>query len=242
MTAAHSNRLIHETSPYLLQHAHNPVDWYPWGDEAFEKAKRENKPVLLSIGYATCHWCHVMEKESFEDQEIAKFMNEHYVSIKVDREQRPDLDAVYMASVQLMTGHGGWPMTVWLTPDRKPYYGGTYFPARDGDRGAQIGFLTLLKRRSEIFVKEPDRVAGQVGQIVEGIRVQTQAPFEKGELSEKILHEVFESFSHQFDTQYGGFGPAPKFPRPSVFRFLFAYGKKFKNDEATQMALKTLQR
>src|SRR4030042_1329461 len=144
--AKYTNRLFLETSPYLLQHAHNPVDWYPWGDQAFEKARKENRPVLVSIGYSTCHWCHVMEEESFEDEEIAATINASYIAIKVDREERPDIDAIYMSAVQAMTGGGGWPMTMWLTPDRKPFYGGTYFPARDGDRGTRTGFLSQPKK------------------------------------------------------------------------------------------------
>ena len=140
----HTNRLAKETSPYLLQHAHNPVDWWPWGEEAFAEARRLGKPVFLSIGYATCHWCHVMERESFEDEEIAAVMNDKYVCIKVDREERPDVDAIYMSAVQALTGSGGWPMSVWLTPEREPFFGGTYFPPRDGARGAHHGFLTLL--------------------------------------------------------------------------------------------------
>ena len=163
----HTNRLIDETSPYLLQHAHNPVDWRPWGDEAFEEARRLGKPVFLSIGYSTCHWCHVMEEESFEDEEIAAFMNEHYVSIKVDREERPDVDAIYMTAVQALTGSGGWPMSVWLTPDREPFFGGTYFPPRDGARGARHGFLTVLRERARTLPRRPrarharDRGAGR---------------------------------------------------------------------------------
>ncbi len=141
----HTNRLALETSPYLLQHAHNPVNWYPWGDEAFAEARRLGRPVFLSIGYSTCHWCHVMEEESFEDEEIAAFLNEHYVCIKVDREERPDVDAIYMSAVQALTGSGGWPMSVWLTPEREPFFGGTYFPPRDGARGARHGFLTVLR-------------------------------------------------------------------------------------------------
>jgi uncharacterized protein YyaL (SSP411 family) len=156
--AKYTNRLFLETSPYLLQHAHNPVNWYPWGDEAFETAKKLNRPVLLSVGYSTCHWCHVMEEESFEDEEIARYLNKNYIAIKVDREERPDIDAIYMSAVQALTGRGGWPMTVWLTPDRKPFYGGTYFPARDGDRGAGIGFLTLLKKVNEGYHTKQDIV------------------------------------------------------------------------------------
>src|SRR5712691_9407134 len=166
----YTNRLILDDSPYLLQHAHNPVDWYPWGDEAFERARAEGKPVLLSVGYSTCHWCHVMEEESFEDEEIADFLNRHYVAIKVDRERRPDVDGVYMAAVHALTGGGGWPMTVWLTPDRKPFYGGTYFPARDGDRGARVGFLTLLRRLKEAYGAQSANVAETTEQLTEAIR------------------------------------------------------------------------
>ena len=142
MAHQHTNRLIDETSPYLLQHAHNPVDWYGWGEEAFQKAKAEDKPILLSIGYSACHWCHVMERESFENEEIARLMNELFVNIKVDREERPDLDEIYMSAVQMLTGRGGWPMTLFLTPDRKPFYGGTYFPPED--RGGMPGFPRVL--------------------------------------------------------------------------------------------------
>src|SRR5205809_5645109 len=157
-TPLYTNRLALESSPYLRQHAHNPVDWHPWGDEAFETARRLERPVLLSVGYSTCHWCHVMEEESFEDEEIARYLNENYIAIKVDREERPDIDAVYMAAVHLLTGSGGWPMTTWLTPDRKPYYGSTYIPARDGDRGASVGFLTMLKRLRQTYDQQPHKV------------------------------------------------------------------------------------
>ena len=162
----YTNRLAGEASPYLRQHAHNPVDWYPWGDEAFAKARAENKPVFLSIGYSTCHWCHVMEEESFEDEEIAAVLNEHYVAIKVDREQRPDIDAVYMAAVQAMGVGGGWPMTVWLTPDRKPFYGGTYFPPRGGERGVRVGLLELLPKLDDAYHGNPDRVAAAAADVV----------------------------------------------------------------------------
>ena len=168
--AKYTNRLFLESSPYLIQHAHNPVNWYPWGNEAFEAAKILNRPVLLSIGYSTCHWCHVMEEESFEDEKIARYMNENYIAIKVDREERPDLDAIYMSAVQAITGRGGWPMTVWLTPDRKPFYGGTYFPARDGDRGVGMGFLTLLEKLNRIYQTKEDQIkksSGQLAQIIQ---------------------------------------------------------------------------
>ena len=164
-----TNRLFLETSPYLLQHAHNPMNWHPWGDEAFEKAKQLGRPVLLSVGYSTCHWCHVMEEESFDDVEIARYINENYIPIKVDREERPDVDAIYMAAVQSFTGSGGWPMTVWLTTDRKPFFGGTYFPARDGDRGVRRGFLTLLRLLREEYDTAPDRVSERAGRFVDAI-------------------------------------------------------------------------
>src|SRR5438132_4425430 len=166
----YTHRLILETSPYLLQHAHNPVDWRPWGDEAFATARREGRPVLLSIGYSTCHWCHVMEEESYEDLEIAEFLNAHFVAIKVDREERPDVDEVYLAAVQALTGGGGWPMNVWLTPDRKPFYGGTYFPPRDGERGIRFGLLTLLRRLRTIYDSQPQQMARATDELSEAIR------------------------------------------------------------------------
>src|SRR5580692_717325 len=166
----YTNRLILETSPYLLQHAHNPVDWHAWGDEAFAEARRRGVPLFVSIGYSTCHWCHVMEVESFEDEELARYMNGHYVCIKVDREERPDVDAVYMSAVEALTGSGGWPMSVWLTPDRAPFFGGTYFPARDGDRGASHGLLTLLRQLSETYLKDPARVAQQAAELTSAVR------------------------------------------------------------------------
>ncbi len=152
------NRLFLESSPYLLQHAHNPVNWFPWGDEAFEIARRLGRPVLLSVGYSTCHWCHVMEEESFEDEGVARAINENYIPIKVDREERPDIDGIYMAAVQALTGSGGWPMTVWLTPDREPFAGGTYLPPRDGDRGARVGLISLLHERARLYREQPARV------------------------------------------------------------------------------------
>ena len=173
--AKYTNRLFLETSPYLLQHAHNPVDWYPWGDQAFEKARKENRPVLVSIGYSTCHWCHVMEEESFEDEEIARFLNERFVAVKVDREERPDVDAIYMRAVQVLTGHGGWPLNVWLTPDRRPFHGGTYFPPRDDASGRGIGFLSLLKGVRKAYDAQPERLAEIGLQLATYVR-QTLSP------------------------------------------------------------------
>src|SRR5215470_16717997 len=166
-TPVYTNRLAAERSPYLRQHAHNPVDWYPWGDEAFAKARAERKPILLSVGYSTCHWCHVMEEESFEDDEIAAYLNAHYVAIKVDREERPDVDAVYMNAVQLMTnGGGGWPMTVWLTPERRPFYAGTYFPPRAGVRGQRIGFWELLTKLADVYATDPAKAESAAADVV----------------------------------------------------------------------------
>src|ERR1700757_964548 len=169
-----ANRLADEKSPYLLQHAHNPVDWYPWGDEAFEKAARENKPVFLSIGYSTCHWCHVMERESFENDEVARVLNEHFVAIKVDREERPDIDRVYMLFVQASTGSGGWPMSVWLTPERKPFFGGTYFPP--DNRYGRPGFRRVLSALSDAFRNDPAKVAESAGRLMEYIRSVESVP------------------------------------------------------------------
>jgi len=169
-----TNRLILESSPYLLQHAHNPVDWRPWGDEVFEEARRLERPVFLSIGYSTCHWCHVMEAESFEDVEIAAFMNSHYLCIKVDREERPDIDAVYMSAVQALTGSGGWPMSVWLTPAREPFFGGTYFPPREGARGARHGFLELLDNIHQTYLGDRARVGQAAESLVRAVRAQME--------------------------------------------------------------------
>ena len=168
------NRLIRETSPYLLQHAHNPVNWRPWGPDAFEAATALGRPILLSVGYSTCHWCHVMERESFENEQIAEFINSHYIAIKVDREERPDVDSVYMTAVQLMTGRGGWPMTVIMTPEGRPYFGGTYFPPHDGDRGMRIGFLSILQRLHQAFVEEKDKVVASAAQVSKMIAQYTQ--------------------------------------------------------------------
>jgi len=241
-TARYVNRLILEPSPYLLQHAHNPVDWYPWGDEAFARARLEGKPVLLSIGYATCHWCHVMEEESFEDEEIARLINERYVAIKVDREQRPDVDAVYMAAVQRLTGQGGWPMTVWLTPDRQPFYAGTYFPPRAGERGARMGFDQLLLRLADRFRGEPEKVVDAAADLTgrlqaalvptPGTTLPTAAP----------LHAAYAALRDGFDEPYGGFGGAPKFPRTVTLEFLLRYHRRTGEPRARDMVVQTLER
>jgi len=232
------NRLAHETSPYLLQHAHNPVDWYPWGDEAFTRAKTEDKPVLLSVGYSACHWCHVMEHESFESNEIAEVMNRHFVNIKVDREERPDVDQIYMQAVQSMTGHGGWPMTVFLTPAGVPFYGGTYFPPVD--RHGLPGFARLLAaiadawttRRGEVL-ESSQKIAASLAQT-ERLRAASEM------LTPGILGEAFQAISAQFDDGDGGLGGAPKFPQPMIWEFVLRYWKRTQNARARQMVHTTL--
>ena len=237
----YTNRLFLESSPYLLQHAHNPTNWHPWSDEAFEAAKKLRRPVLLSIGYSTCHWCHVMEEESFEDEEVAGTLNENYVAIKVDREERPDIDAVYMTAVQLLTGRGGWPMTVWLTPDRQPFYGGSYFPARDGDRGARVGFLTLLRKLKEIYDSQPDRVSKASGEIVQAVREQLSPGATGDKLPDaSVLKQAFAHYRDAFDWSAGGLKTAPKFPSGLPVRFLLRYHRRTGDAQALQMAILTL--
>ena len=215
------NRLIHETSPYLLQHANNPVDWYPWGPEALARAKAENKPILLSIGYSACHWCHVMERESFENEAIAQLMNERFISIKVDREERPDLDAVYMEAVQMLTGSGGWPMTVFLTPDTKPFYGGTYFPPVD--RMNMPGFPRLLLSASDAYQNNPGEIERVTNQLSSRMGQSGQIPKGNDLLTEEILHQAYTALATNFDYQNGGIGTAPKFPQPMTLEFLLRY-------------------
>ncbi|MBI4515996.1 MAG: DUF721 domain-containing protein [Deltaproteobacteria bacterium] len=240
-TPKYTNRLFLTSSPYLLQHAHNPVNWYPWGDEAFETAKQLGRPVLLSVGYSTCHWCHVMEEESFEDEEIARFLNEHYVAIKVDREERPDVDGIYMSAVQTLTGSGGWPMTVWLTPERKPFYAGTYFPARDGDRGARVGFLTLLQQIDRSYREHPDVVSESASALVEHIRRSLAATASDGGLpNADVLHAAARQYASRFDPENGGVRGAPKFPSSLPIRFLLRYSRHAGNQQALAMATQTL--
>src|SRR5438046_5083740 len=209
----HTNRLAHEKSPYLLQHAHNPVDWYSWGEEAFAKARQENKPIFLSVGYSTCHWCHVMAHESFENKEVAAIMNREFVNIKVDREERPDVDRVYMTFVQATTGGGGWPMSVWLAPDLKPFVGGTYFPPED--RYGQPGLKKVLDRIAAGWTQAHEQSAGQGASIVEALReAQTAQPAAAEKIDARIFQTAYEQLSRSFDDKEGGFGTAPKFPRP----------------------------
>jgi uncharacterized protein len=214
----HTNRLINETSPYLLQHAHNPVDWFPWGDEAFQLARREKKPVLLSIGYSACHWCHVMEHESFENEAIAKLMNEHFVNIKVDREERPDLDQIYMNAVQMMTHHGGWPMTVFLTPEAVPFYAGTYFPPED--RYNMPGFPRVLISLADAFRERPGEIQETATAILDALK-QSTATIESNEsFSPALLETAYRGIIKNYDVTNGGFGGAPKFPPAMSLEFL----------------------
>jgi hypothetical protein len=234
------NRLAAESSPYLLQHQHNPVDWYPWGEEAFARARREDRPVLLSVGYSACHWCHVMERESFEDPGIAALMNQHFVNVKVDREERPDVDAIYMQAVQTMTGHGGWPMTVFLTPDGVPFYGGTYFPPQD--RHGMPGFPRVLEAVAE-FYREKRGEATEVGrQVLDRLR-QAERARPSGELlTRDILDAAFRELRTEFDPGHGGLGRAPKFPQPMAFDFLLRYWRRCGAPDALAMVRRTLTR
>jgi uncharacterized protein YyaL (SSP411 family) len=233
------NRLINEKSPYLLQHAYNPVDWYPWCDEAFERAKIEDKPIFLSIGYSTCHWCHVMEKESFEDEEVAKILNENFIPIKVDREERPDIDTVYMTICQAMTGHGGWPLTIIMTPDKKPFFAGTYIPKHS--RYGRIGLIELLQKVVEIWKENKDKVISLAEQITSEIK-EALEKVEKGNIiDETIFTLAYKELEENFDPEYGGFGEAPKFPTPHNLMFLLRYWKRTGNAKAIDMVEQTLK-
>jgi uncharacterized protein YyaL (SSP411 family) len=236
----YTNRLIHQKSPYLLMHAHNPVDWYPWGEEAFAKARREQKPIFLSIGYYTCHWCHVMERESFSDPGIAEIMNRSFVSIKVDREERPDLDRIYMNFVEATTGSGGWPMSVFLTPDRKPFFGGTYFP-KEGSYG-RVGFRTLLLRVAEAWQKDRERIARSADEVTRELEKFAGAGAgDANQLQPGVLDRAYQRIKATYDPSHGGFGSAPKFPRPVVLNFLFRYYARTEQKDALEMALHTLR-
>ena len=250
-----ANRLAKETSPYLLMHAHNPVDWHPWDAEALEKARQEDKVIFLSIGYSSCHWCHVMERESFMDEEIAAFLNKHFICIKVDREERPDVDGIYMAAVQLTTGRGGWPMSVFMTPGARPFFGATYFPARDGDRPQMPGFLTVIQRIQTFWESQREDFNKQADQITEAVKshLDGRRPRSINPLDSRLLSRVQAKLAEDFDPTYGGFSSraedpnAPKFPVPSNLMFLLYRMEQEtlaqdQRDEARQMLVHSLER
>ncbi|HRY37940.1 MAG TPA: thioredoxin domain-containing protein, partial [Smithellaceae bacterium] len=231
------NRLQNEKSPYLLQHARNPVDWYPWGEEAFVKAQLEDKPVFLSIGYSTCHWCHVMKRESFEDEEVAGLLNETFVNIKVDREERPDIDVVYMKVCQLMTQSGGWPLTIMTTPDKRPFFAATYIPKET--QYGRVGLLEILPRVKSLWQKKRADVLSVASEITQLVQQPTIGNTK--DLGEEILHRAYRSLSTSFDRTFGGFGQAPKFPSPHNFFFLLRYWRRTGEVEALRMVEDTLQ-
>ena len=233
------NRLVFEQSPYLLQHASNPVEWYPWGDEAFEKARIEDKPIFLSIGYTTCHWCHVMEHESFEDNEVARLLNDGYISIKIDREERPDIDNVYMSVTQILTGRGGWPMTVIMTPEKEPFFAGTYFPKNR--RGRQVGMMELLPNVKMYWDTKRDSLLKDAAKLTQRLKNSNNSSRSSESLADNILDKTFSIFDNRFDATYGGFGNAPKFPKPHDYLFLLKYYSRTKNSSALEMAEKSLK-
>jgi uncharacterized protein YyaL (SSP411 family) len=234
------NRLIHEKSPYLLQHVYNPVDWYPWGEEAFEKAKREDKPIFLSIGYSTCYWCHVMEREIFEHDDMAELMNKYFVCIKVDREERPDVDRVYMSALQTMTGSGGWPMSMFLTPDLKPFYGATYIPPVS--RYGMPGFPELITEIHNAWINRREELIKSGDNIISYLSKAFSATDKSSKIDHSMFQRALELFKSQYDEQYGGFGGAPKFPRPVVFNFLMRMQRTLNNHKTEQMAIDTLRK
>ena len=236
----HTNFLINETSPYLLQHAHNPVDWYPWGETALQKARAEGKPILLSIGYSACHWCHVMERESFENEETAKLMNENFINIKVDREERPDLDQIYMNAVQMMTGHGGWPMTMFLTPEGVPFYGGTYFPPED--RYNMAGFPRVLLSVAEAYRSQADQVVHTAGTMLGELRRVGLADESREMLTTEILDGAWRRIERNCDRAHGGFGGAPKFPPAMTLEFLLHHHYRTRSTEALEIVEHTCRK
>ncbi|MCI0745814.1 MAG: thioredoxin domain-containing protein [Verrucomicrobia subdivision 3 bacterium] len=239
--ASHSNRLAREKSPYLLQHQHNPVDWFPWGEEAFAKARSENKPIFLSIGYSTCHWCHVMERESFESEEVAKFLNAHFVSIKVDREERPDVDKIYMTFVQGMTGQGGWPLNVFLAPDLKPFYGGTYWPPEP--KFGRASFLQVLEQIHRAWTERRDQLTASSQELHRKLNeLTTREATNQFVLSPDDLRRAGQELKRGYDPVHGGWGTAPKFPSPSHPSYLLRYGVRFGDKEAVNMVLHTCER
>jgi len=232
-----SNHLIFEKSPYLLQHAYNPVNWYPWGEEAFKKAQLEDKPIFLSIGYSTCHWCHVMEKESFEDTDVAGLMNEAFVSIKVDREERPDIDRIYMNFCQMLTGSGGWPLTIIMTPEKKPFFAGTYIPKQN--KYGRIGMLEMIPQVKDLWLNKRSELLQSSENIARNFSNRDVSASGKA-LDESILGLTFEHLSRMFDTGNGGFGTSPKFPTMHHMYFLLRYYKRTRNKSALKMAEKTI--
>ncbi|MDB6123394.1 MAG: hypothetical protein JWQ71_2387 [Pedosphaera sp.] len=235
---AHTNRLAREKSPYLLQHQYNPVDWYAWGEEAFAKARKENKPIFLSIGYSTCHWCHVMERESFENEEVARYANEHFVCIKVDREERPDVDKIYMTFVQSTSGQGGWPLNCFLTPELKPFFGGTYFPPES--KYGRPSFLELLKHIQQLWETRHGDVADSAKKLHEQLEQMTAKEATNGlAMTKAVLTNAASQLKEMYDPRNGGFGDAPKFPQPSQPAFLLRYGMQFDDQDAVQMVLNT---
>ena len=235
-----ANRLINEQSPYLLQHAHNPVDWYPWGDDAFMRAKQENKPVLVSIGYAACHWCHVMERESFEDPQIADYMNQHFICVKVDREEHPDVDHMYMDAVQAISGSGGWPLNVFVTPERAPFYGGTYFPPRQAYN--RPSWSQLLQRMDQIWNEQQDEVAQQAGQMLQHLRQASMriTPAERTTANKETTRKLAETLLAMADKEKGGFGKAPKFPGTMAISFLLEHYRYTGHQPSLDQALLSL--
>ncbi|HXH28974.1 MAG TPA: DUF255 domain-containing protein, partial [Candidatus Polarisedimenticolia bacterium] len=235
-----ANRLAGETSPYLRQHAHNPVDWYPWGEEALERARKQDRPIFLSVGYSSCHWCHVMERESFEDGETAALMNERFVCIKVDREERPDIDEIYMTATQLLSGQGGWPNSVFLTPDLKPFYAGTYFPPVPVH--GRPAFRQVLQAVSEAYRDKRADVGRISEEVAERIRSISKLSASREILSGSLLNRAFGDLAGRFDNAAGGFGGAPKFPHPMEISFLLRYHRRTGNPEALRMAVVSLDR
>ncbi len=241
MSHKHTNRLAKEKSPYLLQHQHNPVDWYPWGEEAFARARKEDKPILVSIGYSTCHWCHVMERESFESEDLAKFLNANFISIKVDREERPDVDKIYMTAAQAMTGSGGWPLNCFLTPELKPFYAGTYFPPEP--KYGKPSFLQLLQQIHQVWVTRRAEVDEQAADLTRQLAAFTMPGKDTNALLHgTIVQRSVATLKEDYEPQWGGFGGAPKFPRPSQPLFLLSAGSRQKDEEALKMVLFTCER
>ncbi|HEY4223946.1 MAG TPA: thioredoxin domain-containing protein, partial [Myxococcota bacterium] len=232
----YTNALAHETSPYLLQHKHNPVDWRAWNEASLAEAKARDVPIFLSVGYSTCHWCHVMEEESFEDEEVAAAINRAFVPIKVDREERPDVDGIYMTAVQALTGRGGWPMSVFLTPAGKPFFAGTYFPARDGDRGSGMGFLTICKRLADAWKNDRSKVTGSADEIAGELAqlFRTAAPTDLPPVD--VIDHAVKFYSGRFDQAWGGLEPAPKFPSSLPLRVLTRHYARTGDDDSLEMA------